>query len=76
MPGQTSLLTMLTVDGTPLSVDNGGQPPIPNFELSKLHDTYSIDGIPHVDNEPAPSQLDLNSGYPTENGAYMDNLPT
>ena len=74
--GNTSLKEILENDGTPLSVQNGGTPPIPDFADSKLHDTYSMDGIPFVDGKPAPSQLDLDGGYPTENGAYVDNLPT
>jgi len=72
----TSLQTMLTVDGTPLSVLDGGTPTIPDFADSKLHDTYSMDGIPMVNGKPAPSELDLDGGYPTENGAYVDNMPT
>ena len=77
MPGgTTSLLNILQNDGTPLSVENGGTPAVPDFALSKLHDTYSLDGIPEVPLKPAPSQLDLDGGFPTENGPYMDNLPT
>jgi len=77
MPGgTTSLKNMLENDGTPLSVENGGTPAIPDFADSKLHDTYSMDGIPEILGKPAPSQLDLDGGYPTENGRYIDNLPT
>jgi len=75
MPGgNTSLKNILENQGSPLSVENGGQPAIPDFALSKLHDTYSIDGIPEVPLKPAPSQLDLDGGLPAS-GPYLDNLP-
>jgi|TARA_X000001388_G_scaffold69536_1_gene58059 rhodanese-related sulfurtransferase len=39
---------------------------------SKLHDEYSINGIPNIDNKPAPSLLDLNGKTPEK---YLDNKP-
>ena len=48
----------------------GSTPSIPDFAISKLHDTYSVDGIPNLNGKPAPSNLD--SGDPVK---YLDNLP-
>ena len=39
---------------------------------SKLHDEYSINGNPNIDNKPAPSLLDLNGKTPEK---YLDNKP-
>ena len=39
---------------------------------SKLHDQYSINGNPNIDNRPAPSTLDLDGKTPSK---YVDNLP-
>ena len=57
-------------DGSNLSNLNGSTPSIPDFAISKLHDTYSVDGIPNLNGKPAPSNLD--SGAPVK---YLDNLP-
>ena len=57
-------------DGSNLSNLNGSTPSIPDFAISKLHDTYSVDGIPNLNGQPAPSNLD--SGDPVK---YLDNLP-
>ena len=57
-------------DGSNLSNLNGSTQSIPDFAISKLHDTYSVDGIPNVKGKPAPSNLD--SGDPVK---YLDNLP-
>ena len=57
-------------DGSNLSNLNGSSPSIPDFAISKLHDTYSVDGIPNLNGKPAPSNLD--SGDPVK---YLDNLP-
>ncbi len=57
-------------DGSNLSNLNGSTPSIPDFAISKLHDTYSVDGIPNLNGKPAPSNLD--SGDPVK---YLDNLP-
>ena len=56
--------------GSNLSNLNGSTPSIPDFAISKLHDTYSVDGIPNINRKPAPSNLD--SGDPVK---YLDNLP-
>ena len=65
-----SLINKLQNNGSVLSANNGATPNIPDFDLSKLHDTYSVDGIPNVKGKPAPSNLD--SGDPVK---YLDNLP-
>ena len=39
---------------------------------SQLHDEYSINGNPNIDNRPAPSLLDLDGKTPPK---YVDNLP-
>ena len=39
---------------------------------SKLHDEYSINGNPNIDNKPAPSLLDLDGITPEK---YLDNPP-
>ena len=49
---------------------NGGTPQTPDFALSKLHDTYSADGIPNLNGKPAPTNLA--DGDPEK---YLDNLP-
>ena len=72
----TSLQNILLNSGTPLSVQNGASPTVPDFGSSTLHNTFSMDGIPALNGTPTPSQLDLNGGYPSANGAYLDNLPT
>lgn len=69
----TSLLNKLTVGGSLLSELDGTTPTVPDFALSKLHDTYSINNIPFVADKPNPSQLDLNGETPSYN--YRDNAP-
>ena len=64
------LLDKLTQGNTNLSGLNGSTPGTPDFALSKLHDTYSVDGAPSVPNKPSPSNLD--SGNPVR---YLNNLP-
>jgi hypothetical protein len=39
---------------------------------SQLHDEYSINGNPNIDNKPVPSLLDLDGITPSK---YVDNLP-
>jgi len=39
---------------------------------SQLHDEYSINGNPNIDNKPVPSALDLDGITPSK---YVDNLP-
>jgi|TARA_R110000744_G_scaffold138862_1_gene249754 hypothetical protein len=69
----TSLLNKLQNAGSTLSGLDGATPTVPDFALSKLHDTYSINDIPVIPNKPSPSQLDLNGVTPTYN--YRDNTP-
>ena len=69
----TSLLNKLTVGGSTLSSLDGTTPSIPDFALSKLHDTYSINNIPFIPAKPSPSDLDLNGVVPAYN--YRDNAP-
>ena len=57
-----------------LSNVNGITPNIPNFAESKLHNTYSLDGIPGLNGKPNPSVLDLNGATPSNN--YRDNSPS
>tara|TARA_B110000285_G_scaffold3715_1_gene3902 strand:+ start:2642 stop:2866 length:225 start_codon:yes stop_codon:yes gene_type:complete len=68
-----SLISQLTVGGSPLSNGNGSTPSIPNFAGSELHDSYSINNIPNFPTKPAPSELDLNGLVPSYN--YRDNSP-
>ena len=69
----TSLINKLESAGSTLSGLDGATPTVPDFALSKLHDTYSINDIPVIPNKPSPSQLDLNGVTPTYN--YRDNTP-
>lgn len=64
------ILNKLQNGGSTLSNLNGATPSIPNFSLSKVHDTYSVNGNPNVSGKPAPSNLD----QPTP-VKYLDNLP-
>jgi len=55
-----------------------GNPPIPEFSVSTLHDEYSLEGNPNAlsvkpknGNLPEPTQLRL----PTDSPKYLDNLP-
>ncbi len=59
-----------TQGGSNLSNLNGRTPSTPEFAQSKLHDTYSVDGVPRLSGKPAPSNLE--SGNPVK---YLDNLP-
>lgn len=69
----TSLLNKLENAGSTLSGLDGATPTIPDFALSKLHDTYSINDIPFIPSKPSPSQLDLNGATPADN--YRANAP-
>jgi len=65
-----SLLNKLTNGGSNLSNLNGTTPSTPDFQQSKLHDTYSLNGNPTVNGKPAPTNLaEINSVK------YLDNLP-
>jgi hypothetical protein len=59
-----------TQGGSNLSNLNGRTPSTPEFAQSKLHDTYSADGIPKLNGKPAPTNLA--DGDPVK---YLDNLP-
>jgi hypothetical protein len=62
---------------------NGGvtQPQSAQLVVSKLHDTYSINGNPNIANKPNPSgldEIDVNNTSPyrsTNGNRYMDNPP-
>ena len=69
------ILTAFNENGSPLSNLNGGSGPnynVSNFKSSKLHDTYSINGIPSLLGEPNPSVLDLDGQTPP---TYVNNAP-
>ncbi len=82
------LLTLLTNNGSPLSIANGGPVAINPLatQQSKMHDEYSLNGTngqlvnsqyqQYVDGVtnilPQPSQLDLNGQIPPQ---YVNNLP-
>tara|TARA_R110000822_G_scaffold95686_7_gene218488 strand:- start:623 stop:847 length:225 start_codon:yes stop_codon:yes gene_type:complete len=68
-----SLRAKLESGVSTLSSLNGGTPTVPDFALSKLHDTYSINGVPFQPTKPAPSELDLNGLIPGSN--YRANAP-
>jgi len=65
-----ALLNKLQQGESNLTGLNGGTPEIPNFATSKLHDTYSADGIPSINGKPAPTNL--KNADPVK---YLDNLP-
>ena len=66
-----SLINKLQNQGSVLSSNNGATPNIPDFDLSKLHDTYSLNGAPNQVNNPAHTQLSNDGEQPK----YLDNLP-
>jgi hypothetical protein len=70
MPG---ILDNLTNNNSIFSNLNGGPGPVNDFENSKLHNQYSINGTPNVVNKPSPSILDLDGLVPATN--YRDNAP-
>lgn len=67
-----SILNKLQTQGSNLSSLNGSTPSTPDFKGSKVHDQYSINGIPTQNGKPQPSQLDLDGQTPSK---YTDNLP-
>jgi hypothetical protein len=75
---ENSLVNRLETDGSPLSLDNGSTPSIPDFAVSTLHKEYSLDSNPdklsvRPRNGNLPEATDLSSG---DNVAkYKDNLP-
>lgn len=68
-----SILNTLKSQGSTLSNLNGAQGPTPNFDQSKLHDEYSINGNPFVKQQPSPSTLSLKGIIPPN--AYKNNTP-
>jgi len=68
------LLNKLNTDGSSLSEFDGATPPTPigATDQSKLHDQYSLNGIPTVTGVPSPSVLDLDGVTPPK---YTDNPP-
>ena len=70
------LLDKLTTGvGSTFSRGNGAtiSTPVGATAESKLHDEYSINGIPNQKYKPKPSILDLNGVTPANN--YRDNAP-
>jgi len=55
-----------------LSTKGETQNNLDKLNNSQLHDEYSINGNPNIDNKPAPSLLDLDGKTPSK---YVDNLP-
>lgn len=74
-----SLLDKLTKQGSTLSKYDGTNPPKAEAGLrdSKLHNEYSVNGTPHLESKPAPSELDWDGKTPKVIGKfpYLDNLP-
>ena len=68
------ILTKLTTQGSNLSNLNGATPPTMNgaSDQSKLHNQYSVNGVPIVVSKPNPSTLDLDGKTPSK---YLDNPP-
>jgi len=66
---------LITGAGSTLSRGNGATPtpPVGATAQSKLHDEYSINGVPNQPDKPTPSILDLNGVTPANN--YRDNAP-
>ena len=65
------ILGKLLGGGSILSDLDGGTPICTDPKLSKLHQTYSIDGDPNIPNKPNPSLLDP----PQPPEKYLDNPP-
>lgn len=69
------LLKKLTVQGSPLSQNNGANVSIMpgTSPQSKLHNEYSINGNPNVPQKPSPSVLDLDGLTPSNQ--YRNTAP-
>ena len=69
-----ALIDKLTQQGSNLTKWDGATPPTPidATQSSRLHNQYSINGDPHLQKKPSPSQLDLDGKTPAK---YTDNLP-
>ena len=55
-----------------LSTKGETQNNLDKLNSSQLHDEYSINSNPNIDNKPVPSVLDLDGITPEK---YVDNLP-
>ena len=55
-----------------LSTKGETQNNLDKLNNSQLHDEYSINSNPNIDNKPVPSVLDLDGITPEK---YVDNLP-
>lgn len=56
-----------------LSTGGVNQDNLVAIQTSRLHNEYSINGLPSITDQPAPSQLDLGGSTPSQ---YIANLPT
>tara|TARA_R110002051_G_scaffold250946_1_gene310324 strand:- start:6259 stop:6507 length:249 start_codon:yes stop_codon:yes gene_type:complete len=75
---ENSLVNRLEKDGSPLSLDNGTTPSIPDLATSTLHKEYSLDSDPDKlsvrprnGNLPEATELAKGDGLTK----YKDNLP-
>tara|TARA_R110000796_G_C14405410_1_gene418080 strand:- start:226 stop:471 length:246 start_codon:yes stop_codon:yes gene_type:complete len=78
MADNKSVLNLLRDDGSPLSLDNGATPPIPQFDQSNMHNEYSLNDNPNSGAVsprngalPSPTTLAVGDGLTR----YMENLP-
>ena len=80
MPENKSILNLLQDDGSPLSLDNGATPSIPQFDQSNMHNEYSLNDNPNsgavtprngAGALPSPTSLAVGDGL----SRYMENLP-
>jgi hypothetical protein len=68
-----SLLNKLLAGDATNQSFNGTTPPASPFSFtSDRHNTYSINGLPKLPNQPPPSNLDLGGVTPSQ---YINNLP-
>lgn len=64
-----SILKKLQSEGSILSAYNGVTPNTIDLSNSKIHNSFSINGIPSLSNLPSPSILDLDGVTPPK---YQD----
>ena len=69
------ILDKLTTAGTTFNPNGINTPPTPvgATDVSKLHNQYSINGVPSQVGKPSPSILDLDGQVPVNN--YRNNTP-
>jgi|TARA_B100001094_G_C17991031_1_gene700210 hypothetical protein len=67
-----SLLNKLKAGESSLTGLDGNSPPIVDQALSTLHNEYSLDGKPFMNNLPSPTQL---AASIKESSKYVNNLP-